>query len=290
MVVRFSSKWLLHLVGGGLGLAGVIFVVLRLNAYAQQIDLARFNLAAWSIVALLALVYGAGNLLLARAWWHLLAFFEVKTKWRWACKAYGLSQLAKYVPGNIFHLAGRQALGMAAGLPTRPLVKSAVWELGLIAIAGALFSLLTVPLVWPDLSLWLSYLLFVVVTAILFAALYKLLSSSLAVALIWQMAFLVVSGLVFFGTLTLVVTPTTVLPAMTVLCGAFVIAWLVGLVTPGAPAGVGVRELVLLFLLKGVVGEADLLLAVVFGRVVTVVGDLLYFMMATFLKQGESNG
>jgi len=54
---------------------------------------------------------------------------------------------------------------------------------------------------------------------------------------------------------------------------------------PGAPAGVGVRELVLLFLLKNVVAEAELLLAVVLGRLVTVMGDLLFLGVTFFQTQ-----
>lgn len=54
------------------------------------------------------------------------------------------------------------------------------------------------------------------------------------------------------------------------------------MVTPGAPAGVGVRELVLLLLLKGLAADTDLIMAVLLGRLVTVIGDLLFFM-ATFL-------
>lgn len=71
------------------------------------------------------------------------------------------------------------------------------------------------------------------------------------------------------------------------LSGVYVLAWLAGLVTPGAPAGVGVRELVLLFLLKGIVAEADLLLAVVLGRVVTVVGDFGFFVFGNLIRHEE---
>jgi uncharacterized membrane protein YbhN (UPF0104 family) len=70
-----------------------------------------------------------------------------------------------------------------------------------------------------------------------------------------------------------------------VLCSAYVVAWLIGLVTPGAPAGVGVRELILVFLLQGLVGESELLLTVVLGRVVTVTGDFLFFLVSWLLKQ-----
>ena len=69
--------------------------------------------------------------------------------------------------------------------------------------------------------------------------------------------------------------------------GAYVLAWLVGLVTPGAPAGVGIRELVLLFVLKGVIPETDLLLAVVMGRVVTIFGDVLYFLNTSFFTEAD---
>ncbi len=277
-------RWL-HAVGSLLGLAGLVFVALRLNAYADEIDLSRFSILAWSIIGLLALAYGAANVLLARAWWYLLAFFEVKADWGWAVKAYGQSQLAKYIPGNIFHLASRQALGMAAGLPAPPLAKSALWELGLLAVAGALFGVLAVPLVWPKLSLWLPVVLFLVMTVSLFAILRRVFSLSVAAALVCQMVFLIVSGAVFIGILAVVAPETTAMSAFPALCGSYVIAWLAGFVTPGAPAGVGVREMVLLFLLGGQIGQSDLLLAVVLGRGVTVAGDLFYFMIATFLKQ-----
>ena len=80
--------------------------------------------------------------MLAYAWWNLLEQFGASVSKRWAAKIYGLSQLAKYVPGNIFHLAGRQAMGMSAGVGGRILAKSALWELGIILIAGAVFGFL----------------------------------------------------------------------------------------------------------------------------------------------------
>jgi hypothetical protein len=286
--VRSYLKHCLHIVGGLLGLAGVAFVIQRLDNYAEQIDLSVFDVTDWSILGALVFVYGAANILLARAWWNLLVFFEVKTEWRWAVKVYGLSQLAKYVPGNIFHLAGRQALGMAAGLPARALAKSAIWELGVISIAGGLFGFLALQLLWPEVAQWISPVLFLLMTVLLFAAVRYQLSPSVAAALIWQMSFLFISGAVFIGTLSVVMQADASMPTLTALCGAYVVAWLGGLVTPGAPAGVGVREMVLLFLLKGQITQADLLLTVVLGRMVTVLGDTLYFMSSNLPQIGRT--
>ena len=282
--MRSSWKRWLHVLGGSLGVLGIVFVALRLHAYSGEMDFARFDGGDWLLVAFLSLMYGADNLLLAQAWRQLLLFLGIQVENRWAIKTYGLSQLAKYVPGNIFHLAGRQALGMAAGLPAGPLAKSALWELGLIAVAGVLFGLLALPLLWAGLPVFISIGMFVAMSAIAIFALRRIFVASVSMALLWQIAFLTVSGSVFIGILALVAPSslsTSMLPA---LCGAYVIAWLAGLVTPGAPAGVGVRELVLLFLLKGVVVEADLLLAVVLGRVVTVLGDFSYFLSAVLIR------
>ena len=71
--------------------------------------------------------------------------FGANVSLRWVIKVYGTSQLAKYLPGNIFHLVGRHALGMAAGVPTGVLAKSAVWELGLISLSAAIFGALALP-------------------------------------------------------------------------------------------------------------------------------------------------
>ena len=68
------------------------------------------------------------------------------------------------------------------------------------------------------------------------------------------------------------------------LCGAYVLAWLIGLLTPGAPAGVGVRELVLLFLLKGEISETDLVFAVLLGRIMTVGGDVFIYVISMLMS------
>ncbi|MBA4741436.1 MAG: hypothetical protein H2060_01850 [Azoarcus sp.] len=272
-----SLKRWLHFVGGGLGLAGVVFVGVRLYEQAGEIDLARFGITSWSILGLLALVYGAANVLLARAWWCQLMFFELRTAWPWALRAYGLSQLAKYVPGNIFHLAGRQALGMAAGFPARPLAKSAAWEFGSIAVVGACFGSLALPLIWPVLKLPAAIFLFIGLLAALYFFTARALSKTAATALLWQASFLTLSGLLFIGTLALVADYDPLLSLSAAIAGAYVVAWLAGLVTPGAPAGVGVREMVLLLLLEDQVSPEALLLAIILGRIVTVTGDLLFF-------------
>ncbi len=67
------------------------------------------------------------------------------------------------------------------------------------------------------------------------------------------------------------------------LCGAFAAAWVIGLLVPGAPAGLGVREGVLIALLGGVTGGAAGVAAISLLRVVTTLGDFLHFLAGTWL-------
>ncbi len=272
----------LHWGGTALAIVGIVFVALRLRDYGTEIDFTRFDVTAWSVMMGLTMIYGLSSLMLALAWRDLLQQFGVSASRRWAIKIYGISQIARYVPGNIFHLTGRQAMGMSAGIPGWPLAKSAVWELGLISITGGLFGLLVMPLIVQGLPVEVGTVGFVVVMAIVAVLLWRFISPLVARAFGWYAVFLTLSGLLFVGLLELLVENPVHggLPWLSLL-GAYVLAWLIGLVTPGAPAGLGVRELVLLFLLKGVVGEADLLLAIVLGRLVTVAGDVVFFTIAS---------
>lgn len=288
--MRPILKRTLHWGGSALAIVGIVFVILRLRSYGADIDFARFDLTAWSVVAVLALIYGLSNLMLALAWWDLLGQFGATTLRRWAVRAYGISQISKYVPGNIFHLAGRHAMGMAGGVAGWPLAKSAVWELGLISATGGLFGLLALPLLVPALPMLASAGLFALLMGVAAVLIQHLVGLRAARAFGWYVGFLAISGLLFAALIELLAgNPGTGAGFWLTLAGAYVLAWLAGLVTPGAPAGVGVRELVLLFLLKGVVGEAELLLAVLLGRMVTVAGDLGFFSVSMLMNGKADN-
>lgn len=278
------QRWL-HAASALLALSGVAFVALKIKEHAGQIDISGFSAGIWSSLVVLAFVYGGANVLLARAWWNLLKQHKLQVPWRWALKTYGVSQINKYIPGNIFHLAGRQAMGMAAGFGAQPLARCSLWELMLIGAIGGVFGILAAPLKWNQVSLGMAIGLWALVMTVSIALLRSFGAWSLSRALGWQAGFLWISSVVFMIVLKLVAQEDALQsPAWPILWGAYVLAWLAGLLSPGAPAGVGVREAVLLLLLSGHFAQADLLLAVVVGRVITASGDLLFYLYALTLR------
>ena len=285
-----SGNRISHALGITLAALSVAFVGFRLLEQGAQLDLKLIGKDVWVATAAYAIVYGFANLALLLAWINLLMHFEAKTHFLTALRVYGLSQLAKYVPGNIFHLASRQGLGVAEGLNGWVLAKTAAWELGLISICGLIFLILLLPWILPAIQAPSAVILFIIFIAATGLILRQLSSPCMMRAFLWQTAFLLVSG-VLFTALLATISDFSDFSFSTglVVCGAYIIAWLAGFITPGAPAGAGIRELVLLMLLKGNFAEATVLSAIVLSRVATISGDFLFFIAASFSRKRSAS-
>jgi len=225
---------------------------------------------------------------------------------RWHQAVYGRTQIAKYLPGNLFHLAGRQLLGRRLGHAQATLALASLAE---AASLSAIAAVLALPLVWRGLDLlWNGALvltalaaaagsLWLVRTAQGQALRARLRSTSpgrrmAAIGLRWpqvlRAALLHASFFVASGTLLWLLAlaasdgAALALDPLTA-TGALALAWLAGFITPGSSAGIGVREAVLIMTLTGALGsEASTLLALAF-RLVTTGGDVVLFALAAAL-------
>ncbi|EIC21343.1 hypothetical protein [Thiorhodovibrio frisius] len=292
-----AARQALNWAGSAIAIAAIGFVLTRLLEQGAALKLAHIGARALLTLATLSALHTAANLWLAGAWRCLLAREGLHPGWRLTTSIFGRSQLAKYLPGNIFHLGTRQALGMAAGLPGWALGRSAIWELALLVATGLVFGLLTTPLLAGPI------LLHVVSSAVatfagimwLFATLARHLAGrEIARAVVRYALFLSGSGAIFL-LLLLNIAPHPPAPIWwPIIIGGYVLAWLVGLLTPGAPAGVGVREAALLFLFSEQLPPdllpPDLLAAVLLARVVTLFGDLGFFLLASLMRSRSKGG
>ena len=80
-------------------------------------------------------IYSLSQFILSLAWRNLLLICGHKNISKNTCNLiYGKTQIAKYIPGNVFHFVGRHLLGLKEGINSAVLTGSAIYEiLGLIS-------------------------------------------------------------------------------------------------------------------------------------------------------------
>ncbi len=283
---RESLKSFLNYAGSFLAAMGIGFLFLRLYENGIEVNFAALDTLSWLYLVSLSLLYGLSNLFLVAAWRQLLKHTGAEVRFLWAIKAYGISQLAKYIPGNIFHLAGRQAIGQSAGLPASALMKSTLLELVMIGCCGACLGLLAIPLALPDIPQATTLILAVLIIILLLFPLRRRLSKTyeIATSIKYQACFLLISGIVFCCVLKLQIGDSSrLMPLEWInIIGIHILAWFVGFATPGSPAGIGIRETVLLVGIPAtLVSSADLAMAVLLSRIVNTLGDFAFFLAAS---------
>jgi hypothetical protein len=276
-----ARKKLLHRFGSALALAGLGWMAYRF--FFQEgtaISLPALGIAQYVFLAALLLVNTLTGFVLAAAWRQVLAYLGSSINSSAAIRIYGTSQIARYLPGNIFHLAGRQGLGIAAGLPSVALLKSAGWELGLLGMIAACFVLPILPIYHAPLQNFLVplTLCFLVILTIIGGAVFLYFGAHLFRALAAYCLFLVVAGLAFSGVVA-AVSESWQFEWWITTC-AFIVAWLAGVLVPGAPAGVGVREAVLLSILGDFLSLPIALSAIGLSRLITAGGDVIFWLIA----------
>jgi hypothetical protein len=277
-------KKTIHWLGHLLAVASVCFIGFKLFKHIELVSLR--GLVSTSLIIntfLLALAYAFNLFLLVFGWRHIILAEEGELSLKASLMIYGKSQIAKYLPGNIFHLAGRQWLGSQYGLSQTILLKSSLWEIGLIAIAAVLIGLTSLANLFTTFSAMILLMLIMIIgIAYVLTEFFK---TGYVKAFYAYLIFHIIAGLLFAVVLNLIDGNVFNQPASLAICiSAYVLAWLVGFVTPGVPGGVGVREMVILILLGHGYAEQTLLIALIVSRIVTTLGDLLLFIAVSTNK------
>jgi hypothetical protein len=248
-----------------------------------------FVAAATSLSAeALALAIGFAALYwvaLAVAWWRLQGTLGGGLGFAAALRVWSLSTVARYVPGNVWHIAGRSALAKdAGGSPVAALTASAYEQA--LTLAGAFIAagaLLPISGGGP------AYLLAMAALPIGLAALHPAVQRAVvqrAARLLGRSPPRVLNVRQLGGLLAVYILPN--IPAGLALValgwpegpgpasavGAFAFAWAVGFLSFFTPSGLGVREVVLGGLLAAGLSGADPALLAVGHRLVLTIAEL----------------
>lgn len=223
-------------------------------------------------------------------WSWILQTLQQPVKGTWTMPVYLKTNLLKYLPGNVWHFYGRvRALG-DRGIAKGPAIVGVVLEPLLMANAALLLGLASPTRYWPGQILLLGLALGAIHPRWLNPVMNRLgqakvkddLDEPLPQAalhryplkpLVGEMGFVLLKGLGF----ALVISAVSPLPASLWLSvvSLFSLAWLAGLVIPGAPGGLGVFEAIAVTLLQDTLSTGVVLSAVALYRLVGTLAEAL---------------
>ena len=238
-------------------------------------------------IGALAVVYASLGTILALGWSRLIVAFGGSREGQ--MRLHAVTQLMKYLPGNVFHLAGRHGMARRRAVSHETLLLAVLAETGLLVFTSLLVGGLAVPMLpMPSIAICAAAAMGVIATVSLIAALvaWKWEYAASPVQRFWRarwgLARILPLYLTFFavygaigGLLLTALSPAVDGQLFALTAGAFALAWLGGFLAPGAPAGIGVRESVLLLILSPFAGPGAVLFLAALGRVITVLGDAL---------------
>jgi uncharacterized membrane protein YbhN (UPF0104 family) len=272
---------------------GVAAVAIGCYAVARQWTDVRAALASIGVLTVAAAMVSV-----------LLAMFAAMQEWRVLLAALGsplpmqvgarimfVGQLGKYLPGSVWSVLAQMELANVHRVPRHHSGSASVLAMLLSLLSGLLTALVTLPFVTrstPYLWAFLAapFLLACLHPKVLNYGLGRLFrltrrppleqpltARAIATSLSWSFGSWICYGLQIWLLATRLGAPrgTTALLAI----GGFAFAWSAGFLVVLAPAGAGVREVLLVALLSPVIGVGGGTAVALVSRALTTVGDLL---------------
>lgn len=283
--------------------------LLYLGFALSDLDLSEFgsylNSRVLGVACIVALLYGAGLYLLAFAWSACLQKCSRNpVSPEAAVQLYAFATFAKYLPGNVFHYAGRQIAAARLGYGQKAPAQATFLEiLGHLAAVGVILLALLpftlsglaalLSLAGEQLRPWIFAGLLCAVAGIVFLWLSPKARELLPALDLRLLSFVGLLQLSFFALVALLgvwlAIPVLNLPqeAMPLMVFVYLASWLIGFVTPGAPGGLGVREACLLAGLGGLADPEAVLAFAALTRGAFLVGEALFSISGFLFRPGQ---
>jgi len=220
-------------------------------------------------------------------------------------RAYNNANIYKYIPGGVMLVIGRNQMAIETDglghtkVALGTVVEGVLWVVAALVLSSAfaldyvLHYIRLIEFEYLGFILGAAVLILLLVIFILYRFRHKIFSDTIDIesdakglrmtALLkrFPVMLLIVCfwGFSFMTTVAVLGQPMTISLGITI-AGLYIMSWVIGFLTPGAPGGLGIRELVLLMFLGATIYEGLLLSAIVIHRAIQVLGDVVAFGIA----------
>jgi uncharacterized membrane protein YbhN (UPF0104 family) len=270
------------------GLLALLALRLRDLWRESPVDLSEANPALLATAALLSF---AAVVAYGLVWPRIFAVLRAEAPAH-PLRVFLQSQLGKYVPGSVWHYAGRVGLARSRGVPVRITIVSLAIEVGASVAAATAVGLFVLPLA---VAVPVAVALTVVIglsasgrisVRFLLAPLRRLARRlvpiarddvGLALHAVPRIAAMYVPVWLVYG-VAFWLTARALVPVpagdLVYFTAAFALGWTAGMLVVFAPGGIGVREAVLVALLAPKLGEGEAIVVAAASRILLTTADL----------------
>jgi uncharacterized membrane protein/uncharacterized membrane protein YbhN (UPF0104 family) len=237
-------------------------------------------------------------------WYRILISFKYSVSFKESSYLWALSELKRYIPGNVWSFLGRTVLFYNKGVQKKDTARGLIFEAELFIIGCTIVSLLSLSFYFSKNQSFLGWIIagVVVLLTILYSAnnhfrgnlsgkflkiseyLFPFFPAQENIFLIW----ISIIAVFFFGfgnylTICSVVyiTPKLFLE----LIGVFNLAFVIGYLSVITPAGFGVREGIMIISLSKIISQGAAAFGTLFSRIVLIISELLFILFSTLLHK-----
>jgi len=286
-----------------------IFIFYKLRKLNLSLLIEQLTFYWIIVIFILSLFHSLAFFIYAVTWGFVVRIFSaVKLKMREMIIVYLKSNIAKYLPGNIFHFAGRHYFLRKQGLSDESLLLSNAFEIfytiliSLIIILSAVYvKVIKIPeFILQKINIYYFLTLIIIISAaVIIFVVYKYLKKEsinikkylnrknlfifIIVTLMYFLIFIIIGTALYGIMVVLLKHEFNLIDFYYVVC-TYSLAWMLGYIVPGAPGGLGIREYVITKMLENKFSESSAVLAAIILRVVTVSGDIVSFFVANILS------
>jgi len=272
--------------------AALFFLVSTFREHWQEVTAIRLDGEDWGWLAIALLTTTLAHVWTGWVWGWILRELGEPVSAGWSIRTYLTTNIAKYLPGNVWHFYGRVSAATGRGIEMAIAIVSVVLEPLLMAAAALLVGLMGIQQIGWAVQLGCLAIALALVHPRLLNPVVQRLSRKKAqdeaaslslkqlglqrypvLPLLGELVFLALRGL---GFLWIMLAFTAIPPAQVFpVISAFSFAWLLGLVVPGAPGGIGVFEATAIALLPQSFPPAVILSTVACYRLVSTLAEAI---------------
>ena len=284
-----SIKQLAYTFGKVLGFVGLAFVIFKLyREYTFDLFLNNFNQVLCIFFPLI--IINVIATMIGIIAWHKGYDHYANRDLPYITTFYffAKTEIAKYLPGNVFHFVGRQALASKMGISQKNMAQASFFTT-LVLCTATVVSAFLMALPSNVIPTWLFNLSIAATLGSIILILFIYGSFSISKKLIMLIALTISIGLqgVMLSIIIWQLLPETSFYVLSTMASIYVISWLVGFVTPGASGGLGVREgafLAIAEFLHVSISMDVVVFSVLLVRFINIIGDVVLYFIASFIK------